>query len=72
MPGEWDLVQSNHFVLWLGQVVRDGKLEIRIVPQPGANEISKQVAQAIRSFVGTRYPNVPFELTEKPELDFLR
>jgi hypothetical protein len=71
-PGEWHLERAKHFILWLGQTKKDDRIEIRIVPQPGANDASREVAAAIRTFMGARFPAVTFELVEKPELDLFR
>ena len=70
--GEWHLVRKGHVVLWLGQALKEEKIEIRIVPQPGANEASREVATAIREFMARSHPDVRFELVEKPELDLFR
>lgn len=70
--GEWHLVRKGHAVLWLGHTVKEEKIEIRIVPQPGANEASREVAAAIRAFMAGSHPDVRFVLVEKPELDLFR
>jgi hypothetical protein len=69
---EWHLEQAKHLVVWLGQTRKAERIEIRIVPQSGANDAAREVAAAIRSFMSMRFPAVSFELVEKPELDLFR
>lgn len=71
-PGEWDLMRGKYLVVWLGQTKKEGRIEIRIVPQPGANAASKEIAESVRNFMRTHFPDIPFELREKPELDIFR
>jgi hypothetical protein len=71
-PGEWHLERAKHLVVWLGQTRKEDRIEIRIVPQPGANDAAREVAAAIRTFMSTRFPTTAFELIEKPELDLFR
>lgn len=71
-PGEWDLMRGKYLVVWLGQTKKEGKIEIRIVPQRGANQASQELAEAVRTFMRTHFPSIPFELREKPELDIFR
>ena len=71
-PGEWQLSRGKFLVVWIGQTQKEGTLEIRIVPQPGANDAAREVADAIRTYMASHFPTTSFELVEKPELDFLR
>lgn len=71
-PGEWHLARGKYLVVWLGQTLKEEKIEIRIVPQPGANEAAREIAEAIRAFMASHFPTTSFELVEKPELDIFR
>jgi hypothetical protein len=53
-------------------ITKKKEVSLRIVPQPGANNASKEVAERVRILLVTRFPNLKIQIIEKPEADFLR
>ena len=63
---------TRYITLWVGNTVKEGKLLIRIVPQPYCDDTSRAFGEHMRGFMTTTFPELDWNLVSRTEQDWFR